>query len=226
MNSIIVSMPITEDALKWAHLNYPEFIITQYSSQRNNYLLLSRALLQKMLSHFFAIHKLPMICYEEYGKPYFKDMVIHFNISHTKNQMIIILSDQGPVGIDIEMIKHRKHFKQLEERVLNPQEIIWLNNQQNYLPSFFQLWSAKEAYLKATGRGLAGLSNLSLNMNQNFAIGPLKEGYLYIQQDCSSHSLAIYLPSQLTLNLYQFNGELFARKDVNQWHILACQEHS
>jgi phosphopantetheinyl transferase len=225
-NHIIVQMPINATTLEWARCTSPHLIQTEYSNKRNDYLLLSRSLLEYILQQHFNIPELPDIAYLEHGKPYFIHYPkIAFNITHTDTSMAIIVANDHPVGIDIETIKIRRNFQGLEERVLHAEEQAWLTQQANYLKSFFTLWSAKEAYLKATGTGLAGLASLELDMNKHLANGILQQGYLYIDKAPITESFVCYLPNEDGIpNLYSFNGrnlELSSR----EWLTIKCCSH-
>ncbi len=222
MNHIIVEMPINSKTEQWALTNYPHLAIQQFSEKRNKYLLLSRALLQYILETSYGIMQLPDIGYLEHGKPYFIDHPnLAFNITHTDDYMAIIVSDNSPVGIDIETIKMRKNFIGLEEKILHPIERKWLNSQENYLNAFFILWSAKEAYLKATGQGLTGLSNLELDLENRIALGPLQTGYLYIQKNTDKKSFVYYLANKASPNLHFFNG-INLIKPTHKWIQIKC----
>lgn len=225
-NHIIVSMPIDEVTLKWARSTYPYLIQTEYSDKRNDYLLLSRSLLEYILQQHFNIPKLPEIAYLEHGKPYFvHHPEIAFNITHTDKTMAIIVANDNPVGIDIETIKIRKNFQGLEERVLHSEERTWLKQQTNYLESFFTLWSAKEAYLKATGTGLAGLASLELDMNKCLAYGALQQGSLYVDKAPLTESFVCYMPDEDSMpNLHSFNGENLELSS-REWLTIKCCSH-
>ena len=223
---IIVQMPIHTTTLEWARCASPHLMQTEYSDKRNDYLLLSRSLLEYILQQHFDIPKLPDIAYLEHGKPYFiHHPEIAFNITHTDKTMAIIVANVAPVGIDIETIKIRKNFQGLEERVLHAEEQNWLKQQPNYLEAFFTLWSSKEAYLKATGTGLSGLSSLELNMNQHIAHGTLQQGSLYIDKTSRNESFVCYLPNKNSRpNLYTFNGQKL-ELSIREWLEIECYSH-
>lgn len=225
-NHIIVQMPINTITLEWARSTSPHLIQTEYSNKRNDYLLLSRSLLEYILQQHFNIPKLPDIAYLEHGKPYFiHHPEIAFNITHTDTTMAIIVANATPVGIDIETIKVRKNFERLEERVLHVEEQNWLKQQPNYLKAFFTLWSSKEAYLKATGTGLSGLSSLELNMNKRLACGTLQQGALYIDKTSLTESFVCYLPKKGEIpNLYTFNGQTLDLS-FREWLMIQCFSH-
>ena len=93
-NHIIVQMPIHTTTLEWARCASPHLIQTEYSDKRNDYLLLSRSLLEYILQQHFDISKLPDIAYLEHGKPYFiHHPELAFNITHTDKTMAIIIAN-------------------------------------------------------------------------------------------------------------------------------------
>lgn len=222
MDHLIIHMPIDDKTLQWATEHYPELIIQDFSQKRNNYLLLSRALLHDALKNYFDIQDALQIDHLKHGKPYLVDHPsIHFNISHTNHNMAIIIAKNSEVGIDIETIRERKNLQGLIERTLKENEIEWLNKEANQLSSFFKLWSAKEAYLKTTGTGLVGLSGLTLDLVNRLALGPIKSGYLYLKDNTKKESFAFYSPAKVSPKLYRFNGENFTEEHYD-WQILEC----
>lgn len=95
---------------------------------------------------------MPPIETDHRGKPGFSAGAWHFSISHTDRHVFCALADR-PVGIDAEEMDRRIN-PNLAEKILSPRE------KQRYLaagdPSgaLLRLWVMKEAYAKATGRGL------------------------------------------------------------------------
>lgn len=103
----------------------------------------------------------------ERGKPYFETGYPHFSISHTQGVWICALSEQN-VGLDVQ--NHRScKAEQLARRFFHPDEIAYLQ-QRNWTP-FFDVWSAKESYVKFTGEGIGeGFSAFSvINAEQKIA---------------------------------------------------------
>ncbi|MCL2865887.1 MAG: 4'-phosphopantetheinyl transferase superfamily protein [Lachnospiraceae bacterium] len=88
------------------------------------------------------------------GKPYVKNIPVHFNISHSGDFVVCAFSEQE-VGIDIEQIKEidlkiaYRFFSKSEYEDLFQQSII------HQLDYFFSLWTLKESYLKWIGSGMA-----------------------------------------------------------------------
>lgn len=89
---------------------------------------------------------------EIYGKPTISQYPeISFNISHSNNLLLIAISRQS-IGIDLEEVRSvrataiAKKFFPFHEK-----EFLKKNCRENL---FFELWTAKEASLKADGRGI------------------------------------------------------------------------
>lgn len=77
----------------------------------------------------------------------------HFNISHSGHWVVVALGGDIPVGIDVE--RHRKIPESLLQKYFTPSEqaVISANPEK-----FFYYWAAKEAVIKADGRGVEILS--------------------------------------------------------------------
>lgn len=91
-----------------------------------------------------------------FGKPGLKqaEASLHFNISHSGSWVVCVL-DSMPVGIDVEEIKPididlAKRFfsrEEVSELLMAPKE--------SKLSKFYSLWTLKESYIKAVGKGLS-----------------------------------------------------------------------
>ncbi|MDJ0903755.1 MAG: 4'-phosphopantetheinyl transferase superfamily protein [Xenococcus sp. MO_188.B8] len=77
---------------------------------------------------------------------------------------------QRIIGVDLEYIKDNIDYKQLAKRFFTTQELQLINSYpaREQKTIFFQLWTAKEAYLKATGDGLAAsLDTIEFTLDNN-----------------------------------------------------------
>lgn len=116
----------------------------------------------------------------EYGRPELAapwNQLLNFNWSHSADKAIVVVARGIAPGIDIERIRPRPRAMQLAERFFHPEEtaaLIALDEQQRE-HAFLQLWTAKEAVLKALGRGVAfGLHRLRLT------VAPVLPGLLWL----------------------------------------------
>jgi 4'-phosphopantetheinyl transferase len=76
-----------------------------------------------------------------------------FNISHSEDYAVIALS-RKKVGIDIEYISKDFNFTELLSDVFNENEILTIQNAGNKKHAFYTLWTRKEAFVKALGKGI------------------------------------------------------------------------
>lgn len=93
----------------------------------------------------------------EYGKPRLLSGSLHFNLSHSEDRLLIAVADFPDVGIDIETIKPRGSLDALAERCFSERELAQWRQvaEDQQIAGFYRLWTKKEAFVKAIGRGLA-----------------------------------------------------------------------
>ena len=110
-------------------------------------------LIRALAAEYPQIREHPVIVENEYGKPYLKDFPdIFFNISHSADAVACAVADCD-VGVDVQA--HRKLSKHIE-RKFHSEERRFLER----LPyecrekAFFDIWTRKESFMKADGRGL------------------------------------------------------------------------
>jgi 4'-phosphopantetheinyl transferase len=92
------------------------------------------------------------------GKPEISESSsgLHFNLSHSDDWAILAIAGE-PVGVDLEAIDTRVKTTELAQRFFSREDRDWLLAQPEELRhrAFFRLWVTREAWLKATGDGLA-----------------------------------------------------------------------
>lgn len=113
-------------------------------------------LLDKALSVYGYREKDMEYALGEKGKPSFSNEAnFEFSISHSNRNVVLAVSD-SPVGIDIERIKPlddtdlalvKKHF--------TSEECKTVMNAEDPAKAFYMIWTLKESFLKATGKGLS-----------------------------------------------------------------------
>ncbi len=97
----------------------------------------------------------------ERGKPRaFVDGVpapLHFNVSHSGDNGMLAISPDHQVGIDIEEINQRFRFDAIIESTFSPDEQAAISTAGKGFDTrtFFEIWTLKEAIIKATGVGLS-----------------------------------------------------------------------
>ncbi len=111
----------------------------------------------------------------QYGKPCLKNTPnFHFNLSHS-GQWVVCAVSNVPVGIDIEEIVPID--LKIAIRFFAKEEIKDLFSlvEPERLPYFYDLWTLKESYIKAIGKGL------SIPLN-TFALKKDANGGFYLQR--------------------------------------------
>lgn len=81
---------------------------------------------------------------------------VHFNLSHTGGLVAVAASHGIQLGLDVEAVD-RKVELAVAERYFFGAEARWLATLEpaRQAEGFLRLWTLKEAYIKATGRGLS-----------------------------------------------------------------------
>lgn len=98
--------------------------------------------------------------YSKEGKPALAqigNMDLRFNVSHSDGIALYAFTRDREVGVDVERIRPVFTTEEIAERFFAPGEVSALRSlppetQEN---AFFGLWTLKEAYVKASGRGLS-----------------------------------------------------------------------
>lgn len=132
---------------------------------RHDYLI-SHALVRKVLSRYIEIEPSEWSFRAGlHGRPEIDttitDIPLQFNLTHTKGLCACVVTLDMPCGIDAEMIARNNNLKGIARRMFAPEEInalSALHDEAEFRKAFFKYWTLREAYVKATGRGLAGSS--------------------------------------------------------------------
>lgn len=99
--------------------------------------------------------------YSARGKPalaaHVVDGPLHFNLAHSDDLMLLAITRDGAVGVDVERLRPVDMVEEIAERFFAAQESSGLKALPDTKKSaaFFNLWTRKEAWLKATGEGIA-----------------------------------------------------------------------
>jgi 4'-phosphopantetheinyl transferase len=99
--------------------------------------------------------------YGPHGKPElagdFSDCGLRFNLAHCENLALIALIRGEKIGVDLERIRILPDMGELVARFFSPREnAVFQSLPVEQQPeAFFNLWTRKEAWLKATGEGIS-----------------------------------------------------------------------
>ena len=105
---------------------------------------------------------------DTYGKPRLAaPSSLGFNLSHCGDVVLLALGRGVELGVDVEALRPRPRALQLAQRYFTADEAAALAALPEVLrqQAFYRLWTAKEAVLKALGRGLAfGLNRVGFRL--------------------------------------------------------------
>lgn len=105
----------------------------------------------------------------DHGKPYLVQWPdIHFNLSHSRGRAVCALGRRGAVGVDVEDVGRNTDFS-IANRFFSSAEAALISKASAAEKKrlFFDIWTLKEAYVKAVGKGLAiPLDGFSFNADE------------------------------------------------------------
>ena len=136
---------------------------------------LAHALLRKTLSSFIGSDpKALTFEADSYGKPRLSATAdVSFSLSHTNGLVACAVARGRELGIDAEAIDRRIDVLGVANRYFTEGEIGYITDGkvEKHLERFFEVWTLKEAFLKATGRGLSQpLDSISFDLDGNETI--------------------------------------------------------
>lgn len=130
--------------------------------QDRRWFILRRGLLRAILGCYLDINPGQLqFCYGDHGKPSvvepFYGTGLSFSVSHSHGLALYAVGSGREMGIDIERVHPLPEAERLADQFFS----VWENTVFGELPldkrlqAFFSCWTRKEAFLKATGYGLA-----------------------------------------------------------------------
>jgi len=132
-------------------------------------LLLGKLLLKHILLTHESQYTLNDVRLGDTGRPYINDS-FDFNITHSGSYVVCAYSNEGKIGVDLEIIEtiDVSNFKNIFEET----ELEQIESSEDRQASFYDLWTIKEAAIKADGRGLImPLKKIKVKDNKVFIEG-------------------------------------------------------
>ena len=127
--------------------------LSSSNENRKRAILLSQGFAKEKIAEEFSLDRKDVVfSVTASGKPYCKShREIYFSLSHSGNFLALAISDRD-VGIDVEKIREAK--ESLVNRVCcdNEKKAVFSNSDPD--KKFTEIWTRKEAYLKALGTGI------------------------------------------------------------------------
>ena len=139
------------------NLEETERIFRYKSATNRETRIISRAVLRILLGRYLSLDPIKiMFELDLQKKPVLKnasDKPIHFNVSHSGDWILIAIS-ANPIGIDLERTDASFTYQNLLDFSFDIEEKSYILKSRFPVETFYQLWTRKEALLKATGKGL------------------------------------------------------------------------
>ncbi len=131
------------------------------SQESRDFSVCSYGIRREILSRYLNINP-GSISFREnaYGKPDITNQnhkSITFNVSHSKDRLIIAISMNRDIGVDIQYINEGVPARRIAERVFSKTELdcLMAQNKKESFRTFYRIWTAREAYSKAVGMGFS-----------------------------------------------------------------------
>jgi 4'-phosphopantetheinyl transferase len=143
-----------------------------------------------------------------HGKPGFVGPVF-FNVAHSGGQVLVALSREHPVGVDVECVRDDIARPELAGAfcTIDEQDLVERLGD----PAFFALWTLKEAWCKMTGEGLGAPLSATriarcaadLEVGARF-VRPLPEPVSFVRLDAGERYAAAVAMDGTSLAVHQY----------------------
>lgn len=125
----------------------------------------------------------------QWGKPFFPDCEgLRFSISHSGEYWLCAFADR-PVGLDLQRCRSFVPPETLSQRFFHPREDAFLAK--NGYERFYDLWTAKESFIKFTGRGFYDDPETFSVVAENGAFPAVQGAQLQHIPFCEGYSLCV-----------------------------------
>ncbi len=114
-----------------------------------------------------------------HGKPFLPEETLHFNVSHTHQLALYAIAQSRQVGVDVERMRPQVAHEQIAARFFSveEQEALAELPTEERRTAFYNIWTRKEAYVKARGDGIAaGLDTFAVSLGATAALLRSDEG--------------------------------------------------
>lgn len=154
---------LQSDCLAWLSESELKRFRRLHFDRHRKQLLLGRVLMRVALSSYDSSIAPASwsFTHNEYGKPAISEgqnrASLYFNLSHSAEKVVLAVSRFEDIGVDIECVRKPRRVAAIAQRYFSDKEAaeILLLPEDQRQSRFYDLWTLKEAYIKACGMGLA-----------------------------------------------------------------------
>ncbi len=117
--------------------------------------------------------------YGGHGKPLLQEGGVHFNVSHTRELALYAIACDREVGVDVEWMRPQVAHEQIAAHFFSreEQEALAQVPDAERRAAFYNIWTRKEAYVKARGAGIAaGLGTFAVSLGAEAVLLRSDEG--------------------------------------------------
>lgn len=156
------------------------------------------ALCRRSLSHYARVDPSQWrFSRKTLGKPKIAAPVecrsLQFSLARTNGLAVCLVTRAGPAGADVENTSRAVDGAAIARHFLSQSELKRLGglSQERQLATLFKLWVLHEAYVKGTGKGLAGKSErIRVRLGPDDAPLPIANWNFYLYEPSASHVAA------------------------------------
>jgi 4'-phosphopantetheinyl transferase len=118
--------------------------------------IVARAATRRLIGRYLDADPQSLVFIEEkHGKPALRNRAIEFNASHSGDLVALAFARETPVGIDVEQKRQLHDTLALARRYFSAEEVAMVEQAADAVDAFLTIWTAKEAIVKASGKGIA-----------------------------------------------------------------------
>ena len=188
--------------------------------------LLTRAISRLVLSHYTQTPAVSLTFTKQpNGKPELANNAhnIRFNLSHNDQLIVLAVCVNDEIGCDIESPNRKVNIPAITRRFFAPQEQQLLSQlpEQLQQQQFFEIWTLKEAFVKATGLGIAlGLDRfyfqtlpfIKVLFNAQYPLPP--QAWQFYQAPLNQQLLAICRASEQKQSVHIYDARTLLENTV------------
>ena len=195
-----------------------------YESDKLRYIV-RHGILKNILSKYLCFNPEKIqFKYTSFGKPFLSSSInkasYHFNITHSKRYALLAVTRNRSIGIDLEYMLPIINMDSMIKSFLSGEEykIMSMLSPEDRFQRFYDLWTLKEAYLKATGAGLNKIGDVGISFSMDHSAVSIIErenenksnNFTIFQLDPApgyTAGLAIEGKERYSINFYDYTGE-------------------
>ena len=143
-------------AISFVNQTFPGALGRFGSRARAEQFAASRWLLARLLRERFGILHAPL-SKRPGGQPFLRaHPQVGVSVAHTDEHVMVAVNPQGAIGVDLESLGRRVDMHGIAKKMFRENERAFWKRGGHTAEHFFSIWTAKEAWGKAAGHGLAG----------------------------------------------------------------------